>query len=324
MENNSALSTEQRDAFRLDAELKQHAGTVVSEMIEVGKCLKEINERRLYEYLGTGSFAEYAEKAVGLKERAAYNYITAYETYGAEGLRKYGELGITKLVALAQLNDADRAEMLESGEAAEISTRALNDRIKELKHETDQLRFENETLSGKLGTSDELSKSKTAEIEKLEAEKAELEKRLAEATAPVVATMTDEEKEEIRKSAEKAAKAEAKKEIDKLKAAEKESSLKLENLRATTERLKADADKLKSENAELQARAVKAETAAAQKPKPVIAGSKEALKFCLEDIQQQFNRAVEIIGTMEPEEKAKFKAALVGISDKLKASAEGI
>lgn len=324
MENNSALSTEQRDAFRLDAELKQHAGTVVSEMIEVGKCLKEINERRLYEYLGTGSFAEYAEKAVGLKERAAYNYITAYETYGAEGLRKYGELGITKLVALAQLNDADRTEMLESGEAAEISTRALNDRIKELKHETDQLRFENETLSGKLGTSDELSKTKTAEIEKLEAEKAELEKRLAEATAPVVATMTDEEKEEIRKSAEKAAKAEAKKEIDKLKAAEKESSLKLENLRATTERLKADADKLKSENAELQARAVKAETAAAQKPKPVIAGSKEALKFCLEDIQQQFNRAVEIIGTMEPEEKAKFKAALVGISDKLKASAEGI
>lgn len=324
MENNSALSTEQRDAFRLDAELKQHAGTVVSEMIEVGKCLKEINERRLYEYLGTGSFAEYAEKAVGLKERAAYNYITAYETYGAEGLRKYGELGITKLVALAQLNDADRAEMLESGEAAEISTRALNDRIKELKHETDQLRFENETLSGKLGTSDELSKSKTAEIEKLEAEKAELEKRLAEATAPVVATMTDEEKEEIRKSAEKAAKAEAKKEIDKLKAAEKESSLKLENLRATTERLKADADKLKSENAELQARAVKAETAAAQKPKPVIAGSKEALKFCLEDIQQQFNRAVEIIGTMEPEEKTKFKAALVGISDKLKAAAESI
>ncbi len=324
MENNSVLSTEQRDAFRLDAELKQHAGTVVSEMIEVGKCLKEINERRLYEYLGTGSFAEYAEKAVGLKERAAYNYITAYETYGAEGLRKYGELGITKLVALAQLNDADRTEMLESGEAAEISTRALNDRIKELKHETDQLRFENETLSGKLGTSDELSKSKTAEIEKLEAEKAELEKRLAEATAPVVATMTDEEKEEIRKSAEKAAKAEAKKEIDKLKAAEKENNLKLENLRATTERLKADADKLKSENSELQARAVKAETAAAQKPKPVIAGSKEALKFCLEDIQQQFNRAVEIIGTMEPEEKAKFKAALVGISDKLKASAEGI
>ena len=156
MGNNSALSTEQRDAFRLDAELKQHAGTVVSEMIEVGKCLKEINERRLYEYLGTGSFAEYAEKAVGLKERAAYNYITAYETYGAEGLRKYGELGITKLVALAQLNDADRAEMLESGEAAEISTRALNDRIKELKHETDQLRFENETLSDKVAIASQL------------------------------------------------------------------------------------------------------------------------------------------------------------------------
>ena len=164
MEN--MLSTEQRDAFRLDAELKQHAGTVVQEMIEIGRCLKEISERRLYEYLGTSTFAGYAEKAVGLKERAAYTSITVYETYGAEGLRKYGELRITKLLALAQLNETDRTEMLESGEAAELSTRALNDRIKELKHETDQLRFENETLSGKLDTSDELSKSKTEEIVK--------------------------------------------------------------------------------------------------------------------------------------------------------------
>ena len=107
-ENSITLTADQRDAFRLDAELKQHAGTVVSEMVEIGRVLKEINERRLYEFLGCTSLAEYAEKTVGLKERAAYNYITAYETYGAEGLQKYGELGITKLVALAQLNYTDR------------------------------------------------------------------------------------------------------------------------------------------------------------------------------------------------------------------------
>ena len=70
-------------------------------------------------------------------------------------------------------------------------------------------------------------------------------------------------------------------------------------------------------NAELQARAEK-------EKKPVIAGSKEALKFCLEDIQQQFTRSVELVGTMEGDEKAKFKAALVGICDKLRAAAEGI
>lgn len=337
-ENSITLTADQRDAFRLDAELKQHAGTVVSEMIEVGRCLKEINERRLYEYLGTGSFAEYAEKAVGLKERAAYNYITAYETYGAEGLRKYGELGITKLVALAQLNDADRAEMLESGEAAEISTRQLNERIKELKHENDQLRFDNEALGGKLTTSDELSKNKTAEIVRLEAEKAELEKRLAEATAPVVATMTDEEKDEIRREAETKAKMdavqeikEAKKEAKEAGKREKELAEKLAAIEKTRDELnkKIQEEDLKVKNLQAMNKTLQDEKAALQaraeaEKKPVLAGNKETLKFCLEDIQQQFNRAVEIIGTMETEEKAKFKAALVGIADKLRASAEGI
>lgn len=323
-ENSITLTADQRDAFRLDAELKQHAGTVVSEMVEIGRVLKEINERRLYEFLGCTSLAEYAEKTVGLKERAAYNYITAYETYGAEGLQKYGELGITKLVALAQLNDTDRSEMLESGEAAEISTRQLNERIKELKHENDQLRFDNEALGGKLTTSDELSKNKTAEIARLEAEKAELEKRLAEATAPVVATMTDEEKDEIRESVEKKLKKAHEKEVKELnekitalasdmqagKKTAEENELKIKNLQAMNKTLQ-------DEKAALQARAE------AEK-KPVLAGNKEALKFCLEDVQQQYTRAVEIVGTMEAEEKTKFKAALVGIAEKLKAAAESI
>lgn len=323
-ENSITLTTDQRDAFRLDAELKQHAGTVVSEMVEIGRVLKEINERRLYEFLGSASLAEYAEKTVGLKERAAYNYITAYETYGAEGLQKYGELGITKLVALAQLNDTDRTEMLESGEAAEISTRQLNERIKELKHENDQLRFDNEALGGKLTTSDELSKNKTAEIARLEAEKAELEKRLAEATAPVVATMTDEEKDEIRESVEKKLKKAHEKEVKELnekitalasdmqagKRTAEENELKIKNLQAMNKTLQ-------DEKAALQARAE------AEK-KPVLAGNKEALKFCLEDVQQQYSRAVEVVGTMEAEEKTKFKAALCGIADKLKAAAESI
>ena len=142
-DNSIILSAEQRDAYRLDAELKHNAQTVIGGIIEIGRCLKEINDRKLYEYLGFSGLAEYAESAVGLKERAAYNYITAYETYGEQGLQQYGQLGITKLVALAQLNDEDRTEMLESGKAEELSTRKLNDEIKKLKGENDQLVNEN-------------------------------------------------------------------------------------------------------------------------------------------------------------------------------------
>lgn len=313
-ENSITLTADQRDAYRIDAELKQHAQTVVEQMIEIGRCLKEINERRLYQYLDTATFAEYAEKAVGLKERAAYNYITAYETYGEGGLKKYGELGITKLVALAQLNDADRTEMLESGEAAELSTRELDKKIKDLKGENDQLRFE-------LDDAETTAKNNAEQI-------AALKKQLEEAHRPVVADMTDEEKDEIRREAEKKARAEAEKELEKLKK-ERDKDAKTYEKAIGDYRKEADEheNRIKELTSQLEAATVanaELQARAEEKQKPVLAGSKEALKFCLEDIQQQFGRAVEIIGTMEPDEKTKFKAALVGISDKLKVAAEDI
>ena len=209
-DNSIILSAEQQDAYRLDAELKHNAQTVIGGIIEIGRCLKEINDRKLYEYLGFSGLSEYAESAVGLKERAAYNYITAYETYGEQGLQQYGQLGITKLVALAQLNDEDRTEMLESGKAEELSTRKLSDEIKKLKGENDQLRFQFDDITDNV-------KKQDAEIADKDAEIADLKKQLEEAQRPVVASMTDEEKEEIRREAEKKARADADKEVERWK-----------------------------------------------------------------------------------------------------------
>lgn len=323
-ENSITTEVEQRDAFRLDAELKNHANNVVGEMIEVGRCLKEINDRKLYKYLDSSTFAEYAEAAVGLKERAAYNYITAFETYGESGLKKYGEIGITKLVALAQLNDTDRAELLESGQAAELSTRELKEQIKELKGENDQLRFE----ANDAETSAKNNAVRLAALQKEVAESREeiarLKQDLTEAQRPVVADMTDEEKEDIRREAEKKARSESEDEIRRLK---KQAE--------TAEKNVKDLDKIQTEqankiaelsdaleaattaNAQLQANAEKTK-------KPPLSGSKEALKFCLEDVQQQFTRAIEIVSSMEGAEKDKFRAALLTVPDKLRAAAEGI
>lgn len=327
-ENSITLTADQRDAYRIDAELKQHAQTVVEQMIEIGRCLKEMNERRLYQYLDTATFAEYAEKAVGLKERAAYNYITAYETYGEGGLKKYGELGITKLVALAQLNDTDRTQMLESGQAAELSTRELDKKIKDLKGENDQLRFE-------LDDAETVAKNNATKIAAMQKEIAErreeaasLRSQLEEAQRPVVASMSDEEKDEIRKSAEAKAMADADLKIEnerKQRAKDAKTYEKaIKDYQKDAEEQENKINELKQAleaatvaNAELQARAEK-------KEKPVLAGSKEALKFCLEDIQNQFTRSVELVGTMEGDEKAKFKAALISITEKLRAAAEGI
>ena len=313
-ENSIALNAEQRDAYRLDAELKHHALTVVEEMIEVGRCLKEINDRRLYQYLDTSTFAEYAEKAVGLKERAAYNYITAYETYGSDGLQKYGQLGITKLVALAQLNDTDREEMLESGKAEELSTRELKEEIKKLKGENDQLRFQFDDITDNVKKQDAEIADKDAEIENLK-------NQLEEAQRPVVASMTNEEKEEIRREAEKKARADAEREIKslqkKVEAAEKNvRDLDKINDKHTSEiaELSEKLDAAKAENEKLHANA--------EKSKAAPSGNKELLKYHFAALQNDYIKAVEVLGRFEPEEREKFKAALVKIAEDIKAAAE--
>ena len=79
-ENGITLTADQQEAFRLDAELKTHAGRAAAEMIETGRCLCEIQERNLFEYLGAASLGEYAQKAVGFSERHAYNFIKIYKT----------------------------------------------------------------------------------------------------------------------------------------------------------------------------------------------------------------------------------------------------
>lgn len=313
-ENSMILSAEQQDAYRLDAELKHHAGAVVSEMFETARCLYEIKERRLYEYLGETTFDEYAEKITGLKPRAVANYIDAYRTYGADGLKKYSEIGITKLVALAQLNDTDRTDMLESGRAEELSTRDLKEEIKKLKGENDQLRFRFDDITDNVKKQDAEIADKDAEIENLK-------NQLEEAQRPVVAAMSEKEKEEIRKEAEKKARADAEREIKslqkKVEAAEKNvRDLDKINDKHTSEiaELSEKLDAAKAENEKLHANA--------EKTKPAPSGNKELLKYHFAALQNDYIKAVEVLGRFEPEEREKFKAALVKIAEDIKAAAE--
>ena len=313
-ENSITITAEQQDAYRLDAELKHHAHSVVGEMIEIGRCLKEINDRKLYELLGCGTLAEYAEAAVGLKERAAYNYITAFETYGAEGLQKYGQLGITKLIALAQLNSEDRTEMLESGTVENLSTRELKDKIKELKGENDQLRLDFDDIT-------ENVKKQDAELSDKEKEIAELKKQLEEAQRPVVAAMSDEEKDEIRREAEKKAKADADDEIKRLKKraenAERniKDSDKINNEQAN--RIAELSEKLEAANAENEKL-----HADAKKASPPPAGNKELLKFHFEALKSAYIGAVEVLERFDVNEREKYKTALIKISEDIRAAAE--
>ena len=203
--------------------------------------------------------------------------------------------------------------MLESGKADELSTRKLNDEIKRLKGENDQLRFE-----------------------------------LDEAQRPVVASLTDEEKDEIRKEAEKKARMDAESELlsvkTELKKQNKEALEKIdtaEKARATAEKeimkLRESIDEqneVKAEQAEKIAELMSQLEAAtlanaelqanAKAPVPVPSGNKELLKYHFEALKTAYVGAVEVLERFDANEREKYKTALIKIAGDIKSAVENM
>lgn len=320
------------EAVRLDLEIKAEAHNIVNGICRIGKCLKRMKDQRLYTELGYETLEAYAEVTVGLKIRAVHNYISAYETYGEEGLNKYGSLGVTKLAALAQLTATDREEMLESGKAEDLSTRELNEEIKRLKHQNEQLTFD-------LGEAEKNVRTlEQARIE-IESLKAELEKEKQTKVLPAP-KMSEAEKEEIRAALETENEMRHEQE---LKEAVEEATRKATEL---SEKVQADyADKLKKEQKKAKESALESKKqkeeintlneklkvamfenqklqANAQKAPP--SGNKELLKFLMQDIISKFNQAAELINGFPEEEQEACRQGLKKVADKIREVGESL
>lgn len=315
------ISEEYSRAVKLHGEIIADAQAAAYHLISLGKNLKEMNDGKLYKQLGYESLGDYASESVGLKGRAAYNYISAYETYGESGLQKYGTLGITKLTELIRLPPDERAELLEDGETAEMSTRELQARIEELKKKNEQLTFELEEKSERVDEWSDMER----EIDRL---KAALEEEQKTKVLPAP-EMSEAEKEEMRKTIEaetearhaeeikQAVEAErraAEEERKKAKAAEKESSEKEKKakaaLSAAEEKQKELAEKLaaaEKENAVLQANA----------KKPLPSEAKERVKVHAKIVLDNFEAAAQVVRTAEEAEREKLKEGLVKMAEQI-------
>lgn len=322
------ISEEYSRAVKLHGAIIADAQAAAYHLISLGKNLKEMNDGKLYKQLGYESLGDYASESVGLKGRAAYNYISAYETYGESGLQKYGTLGITKLTELIRLPPDERAELLEDGETAEMSTRELQARIDELKKKNEQLTFELEEKSEKVDEWSDMER----EIDRL---KAALEEEQKTKVLPAP-EMSEAEKEEMRKTIEAETEARHAEEIKqavreerqksatavknaqeaekKAKAAEKEIAQKEEEARAeidtVLERERALAEKLaaaEKENAVLQANA----------KKPLPSEAKERVKVHAKIVLDNFEAAAQVVRTADEAEREKLKEGLVKMAEQI-------
>lgn len=320
MENNTIATTSKERAAELTSRINANASVAAQTLVAIGKDLKTMRDEKLYLELGCESFEEYCDKNTQVGQRQAYNFIKCYEKYG-ERLAELSGLGITKLALMSALDDEDREELIGSGEAEKLSTRQLEERVKELKNKCEQLTLElDEASEGKTsaeadveylnGKIDALTKAlKDAEDKNKELESRPVEVAVQKPSEAEIKKIKDEA-QKAAKTAADAAEKQHKKELEELRAdlkSQYENSLS-NNIKAKNDEI----ERLKSENADLQAIAKKSAKAPDE--------AKARVKFYLSEMQNTFNSAVDTVHNVENEEerqgyKKAFAAVVAQMSD---------
>lgn len=168
-------SLDYQEACTLHNQIILNGSMAAQSLVEMCRGLKVMRDKRAYTHLGYQSFEDYSERAANIGRRQAYNYIAALERLGPEAMQSNAHLGITKLELLSQLPEAALADVLESGQAEDMTTREVKDLVAELTKAREQLSLlQDESESDKQETAEDLRKKDikisdlTEQIKKLE------------------------------------------------------------------------------------------------------------------------------------------------------------
>lgn len=107
--------------------------TVLAAACEIGKRLAEVKNG-----LPRGRFLEWVAENTSCSERSAQNMMALWEKYGKyPDERALADLSVSQAVALLAAPEEVRRELIDSGEAADMSVRELQAEIKRQKEEID-------------------------------------------------------------------------------------------------------------------------------------------------------------------------------------------
>lgn len=167
-EKTDTMPTERQGrAAQLTQRIMANGKIAASSMIEMGRDLKTVRDERLFTEMGYENFEEYCEKKIGIGKRHGYNFIQIYEKFGEEKLGQLQQLGITKLLEIAKLDDEDADDLMQNNDVNALSVRELSAKVDEYRNKFEQLTLQLEE-----------EKSKNAESDSLESQVEELRKQL--------------------------------------------------------------------------------------------------------------------------------------------------
>lgn len=317
------------EAQELHVQIMANGQVLANALLDFSRGLKEMRDKRLYQALGYTSFEEYAEQAVGIRQRQAYNYIATFERLGEKYMAKNAGLGISKLQLLAEIPANERDAFAEDNDLAGMSVAQIKAKIKEADDRGQQLSM----LGTELADAQASEQTYKKAMERLEAQNAELSRRLAEKhaaqTEPAPAELDAETVEEIRrqaieetKQAEAAARQKLKDKLEKAKekaAAEKEEAVRRAKedaaKQAQEEAAAAVANQLAKQEAETAEATKRAEELAKQLELNGLEGATE-FKLLFGQLQAAADRMADIVDELReaghPEKAEKLKKALCG------------
>lgn len=167
-EKTDTMPTERQNrAAQLTQRILVNGSIAANSMIEMGRDLKTVRDERLFTEMGYENFEEYCEKKIGIGKRHGYNFIQIYEKFGEEKLGQLQQLGITKLLEIAKLDDEDADDLMQHNDVNALSVRELSAKVDEYRNKFEQLTLQLEEV-----------KSKNAESASLESQVEELRKQL--------------------------------------------------------------------------------------------------------------------------------------------------
>lgn len=94
-----------------------------------------MRDGKLYKELNYQNFEDYCETEIGLKRRQAYKFISVAENLSMDFVQSSAQIGITKLALLAQLDEPQREEIVQSVDLESTSVKELKAKISALETE---------------------------------------------------------------------------------------------------------------------------------------------------------------------------------------------
>lgn len=138
MENQEIIITENYSrAVSLHRRICANAQAAQESLFEVCKGLKEMRDGKLYKELGYQNFEDYTQSELGIKRRQAYNYIAVAEKLSVDFVQSTAQIGMSKLALLAELDEPERAEIIQNTDLESTSVKKLQEEIKRLKADSE-------------------------------------------------------------------------------------------------------------------------------------------------------------------------------------------